>query len=500
MPGAETRGYDDGQNVAMPDLLTPFALVAVVLMVAGLGSGLVARAPISFPMVFLGLGFLLGERGLSVIHVGPHDLGLEAIAVLSLSFVLFLDAVNLRLDELGNDWLVPILSLGPGTVLTVLLVAGAAGLLLGMPPVQALLLGAILSSVDPVVLRDVVRDRRIPKSIRQALKTEAGTNDVVVLPIILVLATISLGHVGGVGDWLVLLGRLFVLGPLVGLAVGFGAVWLIKQARTYTPIPREYRALYGVGSILAAYVAGEAVGGSGFLSVFAAGAVVVALDYDLCDCFLDYGEVTSEMAMLMAFLLFGALLSTSLDTVPLLPALAFAAVVLVVARPIAISLALLRVSISPRARAFIGWFGPRGLSSLLFGLLLVADGVPGAEQILAVAGVVVIASVIAHGVSAAPLAARYGRAVARETLAEEREGTTSGLFRPAAGDVPRIGPQELADRLAGTNPPIVLDVRTRSAYGRNEVQIPGSVRIVPDEITEWAAGRPHEQPVVAYCT
>lgn len=484
----------------MPDLLTAFALFAVVLTVSALASGIVERAPISFPMIFLGLGFLLGERGFGILHVGLHDAVLETVAILSLSFVLFLDAVNLRLDEVRRDWLVPLLSLGPGTLLTVALITGAATLLFNMPLIQSLLLGAILASVDPVLLRDVVRDERIPRSVRRALSTESGTNDIVVLPIILVLATVALGQVGGTSDWLLFLGRLFVLGPLAGIGVGAAGAWLMNQARARTEISREYRALYGVGTILAAYVAGEAVGSSGFLAVFAAGLTTVALDHDLCDCFLEYGETTSEMAMLVAFLLFGDLLSTLVASVPLVQTLVFALIVLVVVRPVAINLVLRGASISRRARVFIGWFGPRGLSSLLFGLLLVADGVPGSEQLLALAGVVVIVSVLAHGMSAGPLAARYGRAFARETLAEEREGTAAGLFQPAASDVPRISPQELAARLEGAKPPVVLDVKTRSSYERDGAEIPGSVRVLPERVAEWAAGQPRERQVVAYCT
>src|SRR5215212_8759774 len=110
----------------MPNLDTSFALIATVLVLAALGSGIVERAPVSFPMIFLGLGFLLGEGGLGILHVGLHDPTLEVVAILSLAFVLFLDAVNLRFDEVGKNWLVPVLSLGPGTLLTVLIVAGAA--------------------------------------------------------------------------------------------------------------------------------------------------------------------------------------------------------------------------------------------------------------------------------------------------------------------------------------------------------------------------------------
>jgi NhaP-type Na+/H+ or K+/H+ antiporter len=484
----------------MHELIIPFTLIAVVLMLSGLVSGFVRQAPLSVPIIFLGIGLALGGGGLGVLQVDVHDQALEIVGVISLAFVLFLDAVNLRFDEGEQAWLVPVLALGPGTLITVGVVAAAAHFLFQTSIVESLLLGAILASIDPVVLRDVVRDERVPRSIRQALTTEAGTNDIVVLPLILILSTISLGQAGGAQDWMSMLVRIFLLGPLVGAAVGYISVWLIENIRERFPISREYRALYGVGTVLAAYVAGEVVGGSGFLAVFAAGAVIVMTDYDLCDCFLEYGEVTAEMAMLLAFILFGALLSSLAGTVPLLPALLFALLVLVVARPLAIGLVLRRTGISKRARMFIGWFGPRGLSSLLFALLVVIQGVPGAERLLAITGVVVIASVVAHGVTATPLVAAYGRAMQKETLPEEREATATGLFGGEYDEAPRISVEELAARLASPDPPILLDVRTRSATGTGEPGIPGSIRVPPDNIDDWAQDQSRERPVVAYCT
>src|SRR5919202_3822024 len=141
----------------MPDLLTAFALIAVVLLVSALASGLVERAPLSFPMLFLGLGFLLGERGLGVLTVTPEDGALETVATLSLALVLFLDAVRLELAGGRRAWLVPALVLGPGTLLVVGLVALAGGVLIGLGPIPALLLGAILSSTHPLVLGAVLR-------------------------------------------------------------------------------------------------------------------------------------------------------------------------------------------------------------------------------------------------------------------------------------------------------------------------------------------------------
>lgn len=484
----------------MPDLVNIFGLLALIFLTAALTSGLIERAPISFPMIFLGLGFLMGEHGLGLIKIGLHDASLETIATLSLAFVLFLDALNLRFDVIRKDWMIPVLSLGPGSLLTMLLIAIAAALLLHFPIIQSLLVGTVLSSVDPVLLRDVVRDERIPRSIRESLKTEAGANDMIVLPVLLVLAEIALGQVGTTASWVILLARLFLLGPLAGAAVGAVTTLLMRWVRSRMPISREYRALYGIGVLLAAYFTGTSLGSSGFLAVFAAGITTAMLDFDLCDCFLEYGEITSEMMMLLAFLLFGALLSTLINSVALLPVIIFTLLVLAVARPIAIGIVLRHARISRQARMFIGWFGPRGLSSLLFGLLLVSNNVPGSEQILAAAGIVVIVSVILHGVSAAPLAARYSQMVANSTLPEEREATAAGLFAQNPPEPPRITPQELTDRLNSDTPPIVLDVRSRSSYDHDEGQIPGSIRVLPDEVPDWAAGQPKDREIVTYCT
>ncbi len=469
----------------LPDLLSAFALFATVLTLSALASGLVERAPISFPMIFLGLGFLLGERGFGILSVGSHDVTLEVIATLRLSFVLFLDAVKLRFDEVGQDWRVPALSLGPGTLLIIGMVALASSVLMGTGLIASLLVGAILSSTDPVVLRDVVRDTRIPRSIRRALSVEVGMNDIVVLPIILVLIAISNAEAGGVMSWLIFLGQLFILGPAAGFVVGTVGSWLVNEIDARFRISREYQALHGVGLVLAA---------------FAAGLAVSVLNHELCDCFLEYGEVTAEITMLLAFILFGALLSTLVGTIALLPALLFALIVIGLARPLALGLVLLPATMSRGARAFIGWFGPRGLNSLLFALLLVHGGITDAERLLTIVGVVVIVSVVAHGASAAPLAAWYGRVRARETLAEEREGTAAGLFRPEAGEVLRLTPEELAGQLEGPAPPIVLDVRTGSQYDRDATRIPGSVRALPDRVAEWAANQELDRLVVAYCT
>ena len=204
----------------MPDYLLGFALIAIVLTVSALVSGLVERLPLSFPLIFLGLGFVLGERVFGVIEIGPHDPTLEIVATLTLALVLFLDAVRLDVREPGEHWFVPYLILGPGTALIIALGAIPIALLLGFTWVMAFIGGAILASTDPVVLREILRDVRIPRSVRQILKIEAGTNDIVVLPVILVLIAVAQTKVDDTTGWVVFLARLILLGPIIGFAVG----------------------------------------------------------------------------------------------------------------------------------------------------------------------------------------------------------------------------------------------------------------------------------------
>ncbi len=296
----------------MLDIPLAFALVAVVLTLTALVSGLVERSPLSFALLFLGLGFVLGQRGFGVITLGPDDRILEVVATVTLSLVLFLDAVKIQIEELGKRWLVPALVLGPGTGLIVALGAVPLALILGFGWIVAFMGGAILASTDPVVLREIVRDERIPRSVRQVLKLEAGMNDIVVLPVILVLIAVARKEVGDAAGWAEFLAQLLLLGPAIGFVIGGLGSWMVAKVDARMGIRREYQALYGVGLVLAAYAAASAAGGDGFLGAFAAGLAVVLLNQSLCDCFLEYGEVTAEMFMLLSLVLFGAVLSVIL--------------------------------------------------------------------------------------------------------------------------------------------------------------------------------------------
>ncbi|MEO1290110.1 MAG: cation:proton antiporter, partial [Chloroflexota bacterium] len=236
----------------MPGLIEGIGLVAIVLIVAALAAGIVERAPLSFPMIFLGIGFLLGGGGLGILVIDSQDTTLTVVATISLALVLFLDAVNLNLEEVRRDWFIPFLTMIPGTSLIIVGIATTAYYVLGLSFVQSILLGAILASTDAVVLRDVVRDTRIPRSIRRALSVEAGMNDIVTLPIVLILIAVSNSLLGGWQDWVDFVGRILVLSPIIGLLVGGLSARVMQSVDKRFQIPLEYQALYGIGIVLAA--------------------------------------------------------------------------------------------------------------------------------------------------------------------------------------------------------------------------------------------------------
>jgi sodium/hydrogen antiporter len=282
------------------------ALVGVVIVAASLLSGAVERSGAPQVAIFLLLGAMLGPFGLGVVDFPLESESLEVLATLALVLVLFSDAIAVDLGEVRGHRRLAALILGPGTILPAALIALVAWLLLDLPPAAAAILGAALASTDPVLLRTLVRTPALPPPARLALRLESGINDVVLLPVV-VLAMLALreGSPSGAEVSRHVMG-LFVLGPVLGLGVGYVAITLLDRVRSRAGVRRDYESLYALGVAFSAFAAAEAVGGSGFLAAFAAGLVVAAMDVELCDCFLDYGEASAEMFLLLTFVAFGA--------------------------------------------------------------------------------------------------------------------------------------------------------------------------------------------------
>ena len=195
---------------------------------------------------------------------------------------------------------------GAGTILTTILIAAAAWYLLGLSLPLAAILGAAIASTDPVLLRGLLRRPALHNSVRQALRLESGLNDVVLLPVVLVaMEILSRSDPLTGGEWGRLALDMLLLSPGAGIVVGVVGVSAIEVVRKRSGVRRDYESIYSIGLAFAAYAAAESVHGSGFIAAFAAGLTVSAMDAELCDCFLEYGETTAEMALLFAFVLFG---------------------------------------------------------------------------------------------------------------------------------------------------------------------------------------------------
>jgi NhaP-type Na+/H+ or K+/H+ antiporter len=480
------------------------ALVGVAIIVAALLSGLIDRSDVPQVGVFLALGAILGPAGLGLLDVSLNSPILRVVAILSLVLVLFTDAVSLSIAEVRRHRLLAFLVLGPGTLLSAALIALAAWWLLNFPPAAAAMIGAALASTDPVMLRGLLRRPGLPEAVRLALRLESGLNDIVLLPIILVAMALS-SHTGFDGlESARLALELLLLGPGAGVAVGLLALGALELVRRRTGVRRDYESLYSLGVAFAAYAAAEAVHGSGFLAAFCAGITIAALDVELCDCFLEYGQTTAEMTLLFTFILFGSSLIWQ-GLLVLNGTTMLFAVVVVLIRPVAFFLSLFCTNLDSRSRLLIAWFGPRGLSSLLLILIPVFAGVPGSEPLFVICCLVVLLSVALHGSSlmllgrGEPLVAS---ASADQTPAAIPSSNPEGS-QPAAVDSEshRISMEELrALRSAGALV-LIVDVRADTSFNSSEFQAQGTLRIPPDQAVRRIADLnvPRETWIVLFC-
>jgi len=517
------------------------ALTGIVIIISSLLSGAVERTGLPQVAIFLLVGALLGPAGLGLVELDLDSPVLQVIATLGLVLVLFSDAIGVDTVELRQQRRLATLILGPGTLLPAAVLALAGRALLGLSWPAAAILGAALASTDPVLLRTLIRHPAIPASAKVGLRLESGMNDVILLPIV-VLGMLFLRPGMAAPAWEI--GSrsvgLFLLGPLLGVFSGWVAITLLDQVRRRVGVRRDYESLYALGVAFTAFAAAEAVGGSGFLAAFAAGLVIAALDVELCDCFLDYGEASAEMFLLLTFVAFGAgVIWTGFTLVGDWRVLVFAVIALTVRTAVLVPV-LARSGIDARSRKLIACFGPRGLSSLLLVLLPVFAGVPGAETIFTITCLVVLLSVVLHGggialylhraegpagttagqgASAAGTGPSSGRPATRPEAVKDRPSladtttyiTPSSPVRamppsgradsPEASVPEKITIQEFRDLHRSGEPVIVLDVRTERSY-RDDPNIGvGAIRMPPDDAVRLARERRLDMhaTLVLYC-
>ena len=481
------------------ELASGLALIGIVILVASLLSGIIDRSGLPQVGIFLLLGLVLGPAGLGLVNLDLQSPTLQIIATLALVLVLFSDAITVDTREVKSHKRLALMVLGPGTLIPATLIAVAGWLLLDLSPAESAILGAALASTDPVLLRNVLRRPSLPTNARVVLRLESGMNDAVLLPIV-VLAILAI-HSGGRIDAMEF-GRhavgLFVLGPALGALIGYTAIRLLEQLRSRWGVRRDYESLYALGIAFTAFAGAEAVDGSGFLAAFAAGLVVAALDVELCDCFLDYGEATAEMFLLFTFVAFGAWLIWSGFTVADPKTLLFAALALG-ARTAVLVPVLARSGIDSQSCRLIGWFGPRGLSSLLLILLAVFAGIPGGERLFAITSLVVLLSVVLHG---AVIAVFVRKETGPDTGPVSAPSGQSAIAERPARVPEKIKLDEVRVMELEDKPYILGDVRTDRSYDPDDFMAEGAVRLPPDDAVRRARelGLDRNSTLVLYCT
>ena len=465
----------------MDPFVTLVALIGIVIVVSSLLSGAIERSGVPLVAVFLALGALLGPWGLGLVDIGFGSPQLHALSTLALALVLFSDAVTFETRELRARRGLLFRLIGPGTLIPAVSVAIAARFLLDVPVAAAAILGAALASTDPVLLRSVLRSRAVPDDVRTALRMETGMNDIVLLPIVVIailflrdpVAVAGAAHGPSDPSFARSLAGLFLLGPALGAAVGWIGIWVLAKVRRRFGVRRDYESLYALGLAFSAYAAAESVGGSGFVAAFAAGLLVAAQDVELCDCFLEYGEATAEMLLLLTFVALGTTLIWTGVGVIDARTLAFAGIALAV-RTVVLYPMLQGLGLGTGNRRIIALLGPRGLSSLLLVLLPVFAGIAGAERLFAITCLVVLLSVVLHGTGIALFLRRHQppEAVARSARPAEREpGTVSD----------RITPEELPGLRERGAPVVIVDARSDRSYRADPRQAAGAVRVSPED-------------------
>ncbi len=497
-----------------PELfLSTLALIGAVIVISALLSGFIEKSGLPQVAVFLGLGAAIGPAGLHLVNVDLNSPILRVVGTLSLVLVLFTDAVSLNLAEVRKQRLLSFLVLVPGTLLSACLIALFAWLLLGLSLAGALILGAALASTDPVMLRTLLVKPGVDPAVRQALRLEGGMNDAVLLPMVLVgILLASQGHSPAPGDWARLGLDILILSPGAGTIVGLAGVGMLDLVRKRIGVRRDYESIYSLGIAFAAYAAAESVHGSGFLAAFAAGVTISALDVELCDCFLEYGETTAEMALMFTFVLLGmSVIWKGLGIIGTMTLVFVAAVF--IARPMAFIPALLPAKLSWKNRLLIAWFGPRALSSLLLVLLPVFAGLPGAGYLFTVCCLVVLFSVVLHGLS--PSILIKSRKIAPASEIEESHPSPAPEFEHAKSeravtddhqqcsltgndcssaepvllkptDLEYISIAEIKSLQAKPGQVVIIDARTERTYTESEEVIPGAYRLPPDDAVRSA--------------
>lgn len=392
-------------------------------------------------IAFTAAGLVLGTEGLGWIDISLRAESLKLLAEATLALVLFSDASRIDLRALRDGYAVPARLLGIGLPLTIAAGAlAAAALLPHLLTAEAVVLSVVLAATDAALGQAVVTDERLPESIRQGLNVESGLNDGLCVPVLIIALTLaqteadkmSGSHAVGV------VAESIGYGLLMGAVAGFLGANVHRRAR---PSDDEERAEWSwlLSPVTAAFAYGLAapLGGSGFIAAFVAGGVFGALGGR--ERHERQPAPTQDLGALLnavTFIVFGAAFMKPLIQGVTWQIGLYALLSLTVVRMLPVAIAMLGTRSRPATILYLGWFGPRGLASIVFGVLVVEANTPHATTIAVATALTVTASIVVHGLSAGPLTERYARWVRSQPPSEGVEAATARLRVPAAAHWP----------------------------------------------------------------
>ena len=394
-------------------LLYSGALLAIAAALSGVMRGTV----LSISVLSVAAGLILAETG--AIEVHGTDTAVVNLFLLALIVTLFSDGLFVERELLVLHWGPVVRALVFAMPLTLVLLALAAKLLFSeLGWAEAFLLGSVLCATDPVVTSAVVTSQRVPASVRHALNLESGLNDGLALPFVLFF--IILASPGGdAGSEAAKLVGEAAFGAVVGVLLGIGAGRLTRHIPG-GGIVRRYEGIYALGVGLFAYGIADVTIGNGLIAAFVCGISLGVAEHDIADDFVVFSENVSSILQVLTFLAFGGLIvATGYHAeIPLL--VAFIAFALLIARPVAINVSFIRERLPSTHRWFIAWFGPKGVAGILFAELVLNSDVGSRNLIFEIAAFVILASILAHGLTDTVGAKWIERGMGRDAATDGR--------------------------------------------------------------------------------
>ena len=380
--------------VGVDFLQEPVAAFGALLMVGALLAGIARRSFLSLAPVFVVAGFVLGQGGFEVLDLGPRSDFVQALAVIALILILFRDGLEVEAEMLQTAWHLPFRNLALAMPLTALLVAFACHALTDLGWTESLLVGALLSPTDPVLSSNVVTNPRVPRVIRHSLNLESGLNDGLALPAVLAFTAAAESRTDFV--WWQFVLQDVLVGAATGVVVALIAARLMPRGAS-----AHQKALYALGVAFAAY--GTAVlppECNGFIAVFVAAIAFGIWRPDIRECFETRSEDLLEVVTLGVFLVFGAIFTFDTLFADGWAAVGIAAFTLLAARPIAVFVALAGTrQVGIAGKAFMAWFGPKGVATMTYALVVLGSTAPEAGRVVSIAALTVFVSVLVHGLT-----------------------------------------------------------------------------------------------------